>query len=69
MKRIIWRNQASGILGLLIALSPFLPIYSQLRTGLCVGCGLLIAVFGFTRRTPVVASANLSSVDQAVTKD
>gem|GEM_PF-2780876 len=47
MRHIIWRNRASAILGIVLMLVPFSGLPQSLKTLLVVGCGFLIAVFGF----------------------
>ncbi|MEK7091844.1 MAG: hypothetical protein AAB900_02535 [Patescibacteria group bacterium] len=50
MKRIIWRNRASALLGICVVLVSILngpPDW--LRTAILVILGLLIAIFGFAR--------------------
>lgn len=47
MRRIVWRNRASAILGLVVMLVPFTGFPEFIRESLVVIAGLLIAIFGF----------------------
>ncbi len=52
MKRIIWRNRASAILGFLVMVVPFLGVPDFIRTTLIVLLGFSIMVFGLVRSYP-----------------
>ena len=49
MKRIIWRNRASAILGFFVVIVPFLGFYESVRTFLLVLLGLAIIILGLVR--------------------
>ncbi|OJI07259.1 MAG: hypothetical protein COX02_00460 [Candidatus Vogelbacteria bacterium CG22_combo_CG10-13_8_21_14_all_37_9] len=62
MKRILWRNRASALLGLCVVLVAILngpPVW--LHTTLLVIFGLLIAIFGFARAHINNSETDLSS--------
>ena len=49
MKNIIWRSRASLLLGVIVALLPFLGFPQGFKDTLFVVLGLLIALFGFAK--------------------
>lgn len=62
MKRIIWRNRASALLGICVVLTAILsgpPTW--LRTAILVILGLLIAIFGFARAHGNGADSDLNA--------
>jgi len=68
MKRIIWRNRASAILGLLVVVvAIFEGPSTWLRSLILVILGLLIAIFGFAR-TNQLSRSDIAKLPEEKTK-
>jgi hypothetical protein len=65
MRNIIWRNQASAILGIMVILLPFAGVPEFVKNIFFVILGLLIVLFGFTgsRKITAVVESKSASTD------
>jgi len=64
MRNIIWRNQASAILGVMVILLPFSGFPESFRNTFFVILGILIVLFGFTGSRKISAVIESKPVDE-----